>query len=33
MHSILKKYEQFDFSAYYQGVIKHVEKGVKKEKF
>jgi hypothetical protein len=33
MQKILKEYEVHDFSAYYHGSLKFVEKGLKKEKF
>jgi transposase len=33
MHRTLKDYENFDFSNYYRGILKHVEKGLNKERF
>jgi hypothetical protein len=33
MQRILKEYEDYDFSNYFRGVLKHVEKGINREKF
>ena len=33
MNNKLKAYENKDFSNYFAGILKHVEKGVNKEKF
>jgi len=33
MHRTLKEYENHDFTNYYKGALKHVEKGINKERF
>lgn len=33
MNRTLKEYENHDFNNYFKGILKHVEKGINKEKF
>ena len=33
MERTLKEYENYDFSNYFAGIMKHVTKGINKEKF